>query len=122
MTTLYDQIGGAPAVNAAVDLFYEKVLADPRINHFFGDVDMAVQSAAQKNFLTRVMQGKAQDPERYMREAHSKLVSEKGLNEGHFGAVAEHLGATLDELNVPAELSGQIMTAVGGLRDSVLCR
>ena len=68
------------------------------------------------------MQGKAQDPERYMREAHSKLVSEKGLNEGHFGAVAEHLGATLDELGVPADLSGQIMTAVAGLRDAVLCR
>ena len=46
MTTLYDQIGGEPAVNAAVDLFYEKVLTDPRINHFFADVDMAKQSAA----------------------------------------------------------------------------
>ena len=35
-TTLYDKIGGQAAVNAAVDIFYRKVLADHRINRFFG--------------------------------------------------------------------------------------
>ena len=32
---LFERIGGHAAVNAAVDLFYEKVLSDIRINHFF---------------------------------------------------------------------------------------
>ena len=38
--SLYEQIGGEAAVNAAVDLFYRKVLQDDRISQFFDDVDM----------------------------------------------------------------------------------
>jgi len=30
-TALYDQIGGAAAVDAAVDIFYRRVLGDPSI-------------------------------------------------------------------------------------------
>ena len=33
--SLFDEIGGEAAVNAAVDLFYRKVLRDPRISSFF---------------------------------------------------------------------------------------
>ena len=38
--SLYDQIGGDAAVNAAVDIFYRKVLSDDRIKQFFDGVDM----------------------------------------------------------------------------------
>ena len=43
MTTasLYERIGGSAAVDAAVNLLYEKVLEDNRINHFFEGVDIA---------------------------------------------------------------------------------
>jgi hemoglobin len=43
MTSLYERIGGKEAVEAAVDRFYEKVLADPSINHFFTNTDMTRQ-------------------------------------------------------------------------------
>ena len=33
--TLSDRIGGMAAVNAAVDIFYPKVLADETLSHFF---------------------------------------------------------------------------------------
>jgi hemoglobin len=38
--TLYERIGGEAAVNAAVELFYLKVLGDYRINRFFNNSDM----------------------------------------------------------------------------------
>ena len=39
MTTLYEQLGGEPAVDAAVDIFYRKVLADGRISRFWAYFD-----------------------------------------------------------------------------------
>ena len=35
MESLYEKLGGEAAVNAAVELFYNKVLNDPHIQHFF---------------------------------------------------------------------------------------
>lgn len=38
--SLFSRIGGEGAVDAAVDLFYNKVLADDRINSYFTKTDM----------------------------------------------------------------------------------
>ena len=43
--TLFERIGGEPAVDAAVDLFYRKVLSDDGIVRFFNDIDMDEQRA-----------------------------------------------------------------------------
>ena len=40
MTTLFERLGGQGAIDAFVPLFYEKVLADDRINQFFQGIDM----------------------------------------------------------------------------------
>jgi len=48
MATLYEEIGGAPAVEAAVEVFYRKVLMDDRIAHFFDDTDMALSQSVPK--------------------------------------------------------------------------
>lgn len=120
MTTLYDQIGGGPALKAAVTLFYEKVLADGRIAHFFDGVNMARQAAAQERFLAAVLQGKAADPAGYMQRAHRHLAGT--LEDTHFDAVAEHLDRTLAELGVADRPRTRIMAAVAGLRDAVLGR
>ena len=45
---VYDQIGGAPAVEATVDIFYRKVLMDDSISGFFDDVDMGAQRDKQR--------------------------------------------------------------------------
>ncbi|MFN3232204.1 MAG: group I truncated hemoglobin [Alphaproteobacteria bacterium] len=120
--TLLDEIGGQPALDAAVDAFYVKVLADDRVNAYFKPIDMDKQATRQKRFLGNLLSGKAADPEGYMRKAHLKLVAEDGLNDGHFDAIAENLQATLVDFGVPEDLQAQIMTGVGGLRDAVLDR
>ena len=49
--SLYDQIGGAAAVDAAVDLFYDKVMSDDTINACMADQAKATALVAeyQKN-------------------------------------------------------------------------
>lgn len=119
MSTLYEQIGGAKAMDAAVELFYRKVLSDDRISRFFEGVDMEKQAAKQKAFLTMVCGGPNSYTGQDMRKGHAHLVKQ-GLNDMHFNAVAEHLGGTLKELGVPAPLIQQVLTTAESVRKDVL--
>ena len=51
MASIYDQIGGAGAIQAAVEIFYTKVLGDELISEFFDDIDMEEQKDKQRKFL-----------------------------------------------------------------------
>ncbi|MCM8537861.1 MAG: group 1 truncated hemoglobin [Lentisphaeraceae bacterium] len=119
--SLYEKLGGADAVNAAVDIFYRKVLADDRINRFFEDVDMERQAQKQKAFLTMVFGG----PNNYtgldMRNGHKHLVK-MGLDDSHVDAVIELLGATLKELGVGDDDIGEVAGIANSVRDDVLDR
>jgi len=117
--SLYERIGGDGAVNAAVDIFYRKVLTDPKISHFFDAVDMDAQHAKQKAFLSMAFGGPKKYSGKDMRAAHAPLVA-KGLNDSHFSAVAGHLQATLTELKVPADLIQEVMTIAASTHDDVL--
>jgi hemoglobin len=117
--TLYERIGGEKAVDAAVDIFYKKVLQDKRINYFFEGVDMKKQAAKQKAFLTVAFGGPNKYSGEDMRKGHAHLVA-KGLNDKHFDAVMENLGATLKELNVPADLIAEAAAIAESTRKDVL--
>lgn len=117
--TVFEKIGGEAAVNAAVDIFYRKVLADARINKFFEGVDMGKQAAKQKAFLTMALGGPHNYTGKDMRDGHAHLVK-AGLNDSHFDAVMENLGATLQELNVPGDLIAQAAAIAESTRNDVL--
>ncbi len=120
-SSLYEQIGGEPAMEAAVDRFYRKVLSDERISHFFEDVDMERQAAKQKAFLTMVCGGPSAYSGKDLRQGHAHLVK-RGLDDTHFNAVAEHLDATLTELGVPRPLVEQVLAIAESARADVLNR
>jgi chemotaxis signal transduction protein/truncated hemoglobin YjbI len=118
--TLFERIGGDAAVEAAVDLFYGKVIGDADLKPFFEGVDMDKQSFMMRLFLTGVFGGAEAYNGRSLREAHKPLVDEKGLNSSHFEKVAGHLQATLIDLSVPADIIGEVMTLAASTRDDVL--
>lgn len=119
--SLYEKIGGDLAVNAAVDIFYRKVLADDRINQFFDGVDMERQATKQKAFLTVAFGGPNNYSGKDMRDGHAHLVA-RGLNDSHFDAVMENLAATLKELNVPDDLIAEAAAIAESTRNDVLGR
>lgn len=117
--SLYTKIGGDAAVNAAVDIFYRKVLSDDTVNQFFEGVDMERQAAKQKAFLTMAFGGPHNYTGEDMRRGHAHLVA-RGLNDTHFDAIMGHIGATLTELNVPADLIAQAAAIAESTRNDVL--
>ena len=117
--SLYEQLGGEKAIDVAVDKFYDKVLADDRVNGFFKGVDMDRQRAMQKGFLTFAFGGPNNYAGRDLRAVHAHLVA-RGLNDTHFDIIVEHLGATLKEMGVSDELIAHAAKIANSVRNDVL--
>lgn len=121
MPCLFESLGGAAAVDAAVDRFYRHVLLDDRICHWFEGVDMQTQAAKQKAFLTMAFGGPHGYTGKDMRAAHAPMVA-RGLNDSHFDAVVENLAKTLRELGVGEDLIAQVAATAESTRSDVLGR
>src|SRR5262245_32586185 len=119
--SLYAQLGGEAAVNAAVDVFYRKVLTDDRVSRFFDDVDMDRQIAKQKAFLTMVFGGPVAYTGKDMRTGHAHLI-ERGLNDSHVDAVIQILGESLREVGAPENLIAKVAAIAESARGDVLNR
>jgi hemoglobin len=115
--SLYQKLGGKAAIDAAVEIFYKKVLTDNRVKGFFDDINMDKQRRKQKEFLSAALGGPLPWTGKDMRKAHQNIP---GLNESHFAAIAENLKATLEELKVSKELIDQVLALVGTTHDDVL--
>ncbi len=121
MSSLYDRLGGQKAVDAAVEVFYRRVLADGRLARFFDSVDMEGQIAKQRAFLTMAFGGPNNYNGKDMREAHKRLVG-MGLNDSHVDAVIENLSGTLRQLGVGEKEVQEVAALANSVRDDVLSR
>ena len=120
--SLYERVGGEAAITAAVEIFYNKVLADPVTRPFFEGLDMQRQISKQMSFLSRAFGGPAEYQGRDLAAAHADLVRDSGLGDVHFDAVARHLESTLLELGLARPLVDEVLTVVESTRDQVLGR
>ncbi len=114
--TLYERIGGATAIQAAVDRFYDRVLADPLLAPFFEGVPIARLKAHQFAFFSQTLGGPKQYSGASMRDAHRHLA----IEQRHFHAVATHLVETLHELHVPEEIIAEITQALTALSKEIV--
>ena len=113
---IYQAIGGRAAVTAAVDGFYERLLADPVLSGFFpGGV-----APRHRAYLITVLGEALGGPERYRGPDLAKAHGGLGITDADFDRTAGHLAATLDSLGVPGDLTGQIIGIVAGLRPAVV--
>lgn len=114
--SIYERIGGAPAVAAAVDLFYKKQLEDTRVKGFFQHIDLEKLKAHQRDFLTKVFGGPDNYKGRNMLDSHKNLY----ITEWHFDAVKQNLMDTLEELKVPKDLIAEIDPIVESTRKEIV--
>lgn len=121
-SSLFKEIGGSPAINATVEVFYDRVLSDQDLMGFFEGVDIISLKNHQRYFLGAALGGGNDYLGRTIRSAHERLVIERQLNDAHFDSVAGHLEASLRLTGIPADLTARIMKIVEGLRDDVLSK
>lgn len=115
-TTLYERIGGEPAVSAAVSLFYGKVMGDPELRPFFEGSRIPRLIRRQAQFFTQALGG----PEVYqganMKAAHRKFP----IQSKHFQKVVEHLSATLADLKVSKSVSREVLELLAPLASDIV--
>jgi len=113
---VYDLVGGRPALKAAVDGLFTRLLADPELGRFFPGGVGEVHRAHVITLLGEALGG----PERYRGPDLAAAHNGSLISDAHFDRTAAHLDATLGDLGVPRGLTDQVIATVAGLRQSVV--
>ncbi|RKR93177.1 hemoglobin [Micromonospora pisi] len=114
----YQRIGGAVAVQAAVRIFYDRVLADPELAGYFESVEMAGQRRHLALMLTVLLGGPDTYDGRGLTEAHQGL----GIPPAHYSRVGGYLVATLEWMDAPADVVDYIRAALERVEPQVVTR
>ncbi|SMF87899.1 hemoglobin [Paenibacillus uliginis N3/975] len=115
-TALYDKLGGEETIGKVVDYFYELVLADETVSHFFANTDMEKQRRHQTKFISFALGG----PNQYSGQSMSKVHSGMNLQPVHFDAIVKHLHDALKHFGVNEDNINQALSTVETLRDDVM--
>lgn len=114
--SLYDRLGGQPAITAVVDDFVGNVAGDARINGFFARTDVPRLKRQLADQVCQASGGPCTYGGRDMMSAH------KGMNitDAQFNALVEDLVKTLDKFKVPEKEKGELLAALGGLKPQIV--
>jgi len=111
--TLYDAIGGAPAIRDLVERFYPKVQQDPLLSPIFPE-DIRPVMEKQYLFLTQFFGGPALYSDQYghpmMRARHMPFPVTPSRAEAWLACMA----GALAETDIPSELQGMMLERLSG--------
>ena len=114
--SLYERLGGKPAITAVIDDFVGNVAGDTRINKRFGGADIPRLKARLVDQVCEASGGPCKYTGASMRDAH------KGMNitGAEFGALVEDLVKSLDKFKVPAKEKNELLGALGDMKGDIV--
>ena len=114
--SLYDRLGGTPAITAVVDDFVANVAADNRINGFFARTDIP---RLKKLLIEQICAGTG-GPCTYT--GRSMQAAHKGMNitDAQFNALVDDLQKTLVKFKVPEKEQGDLLAVLGPMKPQIV--
>ena len=100
--SLYDRLGGQPAITAVVAEFVGRTTTDPRIKERFFNTDAENLKKLLVEFVCVAAGGPCKYEGRSMEDAHAGM----DLVDDEFNALVEDLVGAMDKFNVPAKEKG----------------
>lgn len=122
--SLYDRLGGTPAITAVCDEFLarfgkdERFHKNPALSARLKAIDMGVLRAHLIAFVVKATGGPDAYTGRDMKTSHAGLR----IHAQEWTWAAEHLAAALDKLRVPAAEKGELLAAVAALERDIVDR
>ncbi len=114
--SLYQRLGGKPAIEAVVDDFVGNVAGDKRINGFFAHADIGHLKRMLVEQLCAGTGGPCTYTGRDMRTAHAGM----GVSDADFSALVEDLIKSLDKFKVPAKEQQELLGALGPMKKDIV--
>lgn len=112
----YERLGGAATVQRAVELFYDRVLADAELAPYFTSTDMPSLRRHQVLLLSQVLGGPASYDGRALADAHRGL----DITDGHYDRVVDHLVGVLTELGADDDALAAAGAVVAAVRPDIV--
>ena len=116
--TLYERLGGLPAINAVVEDFVGNVARDRRINRFFANANVPRLKFLLVQQICQASGGPCFYTGRDMKSVHRGM----GVSNRHFNALVQDLGRTLKKFRVPAREQKELVGALAPLRKQIVER
>ena len=115
---LINRLGGISAIDAAIEILYRKVLADPEIAAFCEDADPILLQGRQFEYFVALLGGEDNyKPDDNL--AHQPLAL-LPLSDEQFEKVQGYLAGALGELEIAPEAIDEVVAAYRGERDKVV--
>jgi hemoglobin len=114
-SSIYERVGGYEALQAVVEAFYTRVLADEALSPFFVGTNMTRMKGRQVEFFSAALGG----PDPYIGASMKQVHRGRGITKVHFDLVAGHLADAMTVAGVRSELLTQIIAAVSPLADDI---
>jgi hemoglobin len=119
--SLYERLGGQPAIQAVASGLVDRILADTRVNKWFAHAASSPENTKlYKEKLAAFICRSTGGPCTYTGQDMVTAHKGRGVTNEAFNAVAEDLSGLLDQLKVPAKEKAEVMTLVGSLRPSIV--
>jgi len=119
--SLYERLGGQPAVQAVANGLVDRILVDNRVNKWFTHAAATTANAnAYKAELATFICVGVGGPCHY---TGPDMVTEhrgRGVTSDAFNAVVGDLTAVLDELKVQEREKGEVLRIIGSLKPSIV--
>jgi hemoglobin len=116
--SLYQRLGGRPAIVAVVNDFVGNVARDRRINGFFANTDIPRLKRLLVQQICAASGGPCTYEGRSMREAHRGL----GVRNRDFDALVQDLVISLNKFNVGPREQRELLGTLGQLRPQIVQR
>ncbi len=114
--TLYQQLGAQPGLVRLIDDFIPRLLADPRMNPFFKEVDLKHLKEQLVAQFCEVSGGpcKLKGPD--MKKAHAAI----DINKNNFNTLVEVLQKSLDAQGIPFTTQNRLLARLAPMHRDII--